>query len=110
VSGRDWIALIADRRIDAAVAKGELSGLPGEGKPLDRARLAESMDDSLSRIMAEAGALPEEFVWRKKIDAARAMLDGIDEPAARRRAMAEIALMEMRHGIASDARRRFMRG
>ena len=105
-----WIEKIAGRRIDAAAARGELSGLAGEGKPLDRERLRETMEDTLNRIVAEAGAVPEEFAWRKKADLARAALREITDPAERRKAMAEIALLDTRAGIAADARRRFYKG
>lgn len=105
-----WIGKMAKRRIDAAEARGELRGLAGEGKPLDPVRLREGTDDILHRIMAEAGVLPEEFVLKKQVAAARAVLAGIHDPVERKRAQAEIALLEMRQAIAAESRRKFMHG
>lgn len=102
-----WIEQIAERRAAQAVARGELQGLPGEGRPLDPERLRETTEDVLHRIMADAGAVPVEFTIARQIEAARAAL-----PASgpeRRAALAQIAALEVRHGIARDARRRFMR-
>lgn len=105
----DWIEKLAHRRINAAEARGELRGLAGEGQPLDPVRLREGTDDILYRIMAEAGALPQEIMLRNQVDAARALLAGINDPAERKRAQAKIALLEMRQAIAAEARRKFMR-
>ncbi|MDM7255710.1 MAG: DUF1992 domain-containing protein [Paracoccus sp. (in: a-proteobacteria)] len=105
----DGIEKLAQRRINAAEARGDLRGLAGEGQPLDPVRLREGTDDILHRIMAEAGALPQEIVLKKQVDAARALLSAINDPAERKRAQTEIALLEMRQAIAAEARRKFMR-
>lgn len=102
-----WIDKIAERRAAQAAARGELQGLAGEGRPLDPEKLRETTEDVLHRLMADAGALPAEFVLRKQIDAARAALPADGE--ARRAALARIAGLELRYNIARDARRRFMR-
>ncbi|MFD1883157.1 DnaJ family domain-containing protein [Paracoccus pacificus] len=105
-----WFDDLARRRIDAAAARGELKGLAGEGRPLDPATLRETTDDTLNRIAAEAGAVPEEILLKKKLIAAWDVLRSLEDPAERRAAMREIALLEMQHGIAQDARRKFTRG
>lgn len=102
---------MVERQIAKAIAEGQLSGLAGEGQPLpDRSGLAftDMATQVAVRLMAEAGALPEEFRLRKLLDAARAAYAQAEGAAAQRLAMALIADLEMRHAIAQEARRRFM--
>ena len=100
-----WFERIAQRRIDEAEAKGELRGLPGEGKPLDRERLRERAEDVLHRMMADTGFLPEEFQLRKEVEAKRAVLAQIEDPDERHALQRHIALLELKANIATDARR-----
>jgi hypothetical protein len=82
-----WIEMLAERQMLAALAKGQLSNLEGEGKPLpDRTSDAfVSAGDAVAfRIMAEAGAIPEEIRLAKECDAQRARLADLTDPAARR--------------------------
>ncbi len=106
-----WLTRLVERQIEKAKARGALSGLAGEGRPLpDRPgdAFVSAGDAAGFRIMAEAGVLPEEIVLRKEIEAAKSRLAGLTEPAARKAAMAELAELEMRHAIAAEARRRFL--
>jgi Domain of unknown function (DUF1992) len=106
-----WLSRLAERRMQAARLKGDLQGLAGEGKPLpDRPGDAfVSAGDAVGfRIMAEAGVLPEEIVLKKAAAAKRAELAGLTDPDARRRAMADLAAIELRQAIAEEARRRFL--
>ena len=100
-----WFERIAQRRIDEAAAKGQLQGLPGEGRPLNPERLRETSDDVLHRMMAEAGFLPEEFQLRKEVESNRAILAEIEDPVERAQLQRRIALLELRANIATDARR-----
>ena len=100
-----WFERIAQRRMDEAEAKGDLRGLAGEGKPLDRARLRERTEDVLHRMMSDGGFVPEEFRIRKEVEAKRAALDQIEDPEERARLQRRIALLELRANIATDARR-----
>ncbi len=103
---------LAERWMLKARAEGTLSGLEGEGKPLpDRTGDAfVSAGDAVGyRMMAEAGALPEEILLNREIDAVRAELADLTAPAARKAAMAKLARLEMRRNIAQEARRKFMR-
>lgn len=104
-----WFERIALRRTDEAAAKGQLSGLAGEGKPLDPERLRESADDVLHRMMADGGSLPPEVQLSKDIEARRAVLDQIEDPGERQRLQKQIALMELKRAIAADNRRRSVR-
>lgn len=105
-----WFERIALRRIDAAAARGELNGLAGEGKPLDPERLRESADDVLHRMMADAGVVPAEVSLAREIEARRAVLEQIEDPAERRAVQRQIGLLELKRAIAQDARRHARRG
>ena len=108
-----WLDRLAERRMQAARLKGQLQGLPGEGKPLpDRPGDAfVSAGDAVGfRVMAEAGVLPEEITLKKQVAAQRAYLATLTDDAARRVAMAELARLEMRQAMAEEARRAFLRG
>ena len=102
---------LIERQIAKARAAGRLSGLKGEGKPLPTRR-AETGDEAAvsagMRIMAEAGALPEEFSLKKQLDAARAAFTEAATDDAKHAAMKVIADLELRYEIAREARRKFM--
>lgn len=104
-----WFERLAQRQIDAAAAKGELRGLAGEGRPLDRARLRESADDVLHRMMADSGYLPPEIEMAREVAAQRAALAQIDDPEERRALQRRIALTELKQNVAADARRALTR-
>ena len=104
-----WFERIAQRQIDEAAARGKLSGLAGEGRPLDPERLRETAEDVLYRMMAYGGFLPQEFTLQKKIDALRAAMDQIGDETERKAIQRQIALMELRRNVGMDARRKFMR-
>jgi hypothetical protein len=108
-----WLERLAERRMLLARAKGQLSGLEGEGKPLpDRTGDAfVSAGEAVAfRLMAEAGVLPEEISLKKAADAQRAVLAGLTDEVERKAAMAKLADIEMRRAMAIEARRRFMKG
>lgn len=109
---RGWHRL-TEQQIRKAEAEGQLRGLAGEGKPLpDRPGDAYiSAGDAIGhRIMAEAGALPEEITLKRALDAARAAWRDATDPAEKKRRMAEIADLELRHSIAREARMKFLGG
>ena len=60
------------------------------------------------RIMAEAGALPEEFKIKKLLEAAKQNYRAAENAEARHVAMALIADLQQRYNVAIEARRRFM--
>jgi len=101
---------LTEQQIQKAIAEGKLSGLTGEGKPLPyrpEDALIDTGDAVGHRIMAEAGALPEEIQLKKQVAAARAALAETPE-ADKKAAMARLAELEMRLAITEEARRRFM--
>ncbi|MBY6002681.1 DUF1992 domain-containing protein [Salipiger bermudensis] len=103
---------LTEAQIRKAEAEGTLSGLAGEGKRLpDRPgdALIDAGDAAGYRIMAEAGALPEEIRLKAQLDAARADWQAATTEADKRRHMGRIADLQMRYEIARDARRKFLR-
>ena len=102
---------LAEQRISAAVARGELTGLRGEGAPLpDRPgdALVDTGNAVACRMMAEAGSLPEELRLKAQVQAARQAVRDAPE-TERKPAMARLAELEMRYAIAREARQKFMR-
>ena len=101
---------LIERQIRKSLAEGKLQGLEGEGRPLPD-RSGEAFTDMgtavATRIMAEAGALPEEFKIRKLLDAAKLNYRKAEDDRAKRVAMALIADLQQRYNIAVEARRRF---
>lgn len=107
-----WLSRLAERQIQKARLKGQLQGLPGEGKPLpDRPgdAFVPAGDAIGFRIMAEAGVLPEEIALKKQAAAQRALLATLTDETARKDAMAELARIEMKQAIAEESRRKFLR-
>lgn len=107
-----WLSRLIERRILKARAEGQLENLPGEGKPLPDRTGDAFTDPGMAagfRIMAEAGALPEEVLLSKRIDAHKERMKTILDPGARKAAMAELAELEMKRAIAQEARRKFMK-
>ena len=112
MSGMDRsLRQLVERQISKAIAEGKLRGLEGEGKPLPD-RSGEAFTDMATqvavRIMAEAGALPEEFRLKKLLEGARAAWREAGSEEEKRLAMALIADLEQRYNIAVEARRKFM--
>ncbi|MEX5729291.1 hypothetical protein Ga0609869_002644 [Rhodovulum iodosum] len=60
------------------------------------------------RIMADAGALPEAFEFKKLLAGAKLAYRSAETTEEKRLAMALIAKLDQRYNIAVDARRRFM--
>lgn len=109
---RSWHRL-TEQQIRKAEAEGKLKGLEGEGKPLpDRPGDAFiSAGDAVGhRIMAEAGALPEEITLKRALDAARTAWAAESDPEEKKRRMAAIADLELRYSIAREARMKFLGG
>jgi hypothetical protein len=103
---------LIEQQIAKARARGDLSGLKGEGTPLPDRPVETSEEAAVStgmRIMAEAGVMPEEFGLKKELDAARAAYAVCRAGEGRKAAMQRIADLELRYEIAREARRRFMR-
>lgn len=108
---RSWHRL-TEAQIRKAEAEGKLTGLAGEGKRLpDRPgdALIDAGDAVGYRIMAEAGALPEEIALKAALDEARKAWQAATDPKDRKALMAKLAQLQMRYEIAREARRKFLR-
>lgn len=92
--------LLAERKIEEALARGELAGLPGEGRPLeldDDALVPEELRLAY-RVLKNAGFVPPEVEAHREIaDLERLLLGGEGlEGAARARAAKKLALLRTR--------------
>lgn len=108
-----WLNRIAERMMLKARAEGQLSGLKGEGHPLPErpGDAFVSAGEAMGfRIMAEAGALPEEITLKKQVLAQQAHLATLTDAAERKAAMRVLADLQMRQAMAEEARRVFLKG
>ncbi|WP_136637489.1 DnaJ family domain-containing protein [Pseudooceanicola onchidii] len=104
-----WLSRHIERLMRKAEAEGQLSGLEGEGEPLPD-RVADASDPAVAvamRIMAEAGALPEEFKLAKELEVAKADYTAASEDE-KPEAMRRLAELSLKHAIAREARKKFM--
>jgi hypothetical protein len=83
--------LLAERKIEEAVSRGELDGLPGAGKPLDLEEDALIPEDLrlAYRILRNAGFVPAEVEQIHEIGALERLVAGdpSNEKAARKLAL-----------------------
>ena len=88
---------IAEARIQEAVDRGELRGLPGEGKPLQLGDDSAIPDElrAAYRILKNAGFLPPELQLRKELREAEHLLHQLPE-SERSRARARLELLQLR--------------
>ena len=103
---------LIERQIQKARLLGQLDGLAGEGKPL-RDNTGDAFVDIGEavgfRMMAQAGVIPAEIEIKKKIELQRKALASATDPFERKKAMSELAQLELRYNIAREARQKFMR-
>lgn len=88
---------IAEARIQEAIDRGELRGLPGEGRPLhldDDSAVPEELRVAY-RILKNAGFLPPELQWRQELREAEQLLQQLPE-SERSRGRARLELLQMR--------------
>lgn len=87
---------IAEQRIQDAIQRGELQGLPGEGQPLeleDDSAIPEELRVAY-RILKNAGFLPPELQLRKELREAEQLLQQLPE-SERSRARARLELLQL---------------
>ena len=94
----DLLEQLAEARIQQASEAGELSNLPGEGKPLQ-------LDDDSAipaelrmgyRILKNAGFLPLELQLRKEISSVEEMLSQAQGASEHSRALLRLQVLQMR--------------
>lgn len=99
---------LAERQILKARAEGQLDHLKGEGRPLPPPGHGDFAEEAGFRIMAEAGAVPEEIALRKAIPAAARAVRNAPDAAAKRSAFARLAELQQRLAVVEEARRKFL--
>ncbi|PZX17115.1 uncharacterized protein DUF1992 [Palleronia aestuarii] len=107
-----WLWRIAERRIEEAREAGDLTGLAGEGRPLDLGgaeRGIDAIEAAGHRMMKAEGVVPPEVALRRKAAEQRAVLAATEDPEARKVAMAALSETMMRIAMMSE-RRRGLRG
>ena len=90
--------LIAEESIRDAIRAGAFNDLPGAGRPLaldDETLIPEELRIAY-RILKNAGCLPPEIETRKESATLRKLVAAATDDAARRRALAKLALIEAR--------------
>lgn len=90
------LAALAEARIEEAMRRGELDGLPGAGRPLalDDDRLVPEELRAAYRVLRNAGFAPPEVEARRERASLVALLAGLDDHDTRRRALAKLALLD----------------
>jgi hypothetical protein len=93
------LEFLADRRLEEAVSRGELSNLPGEGRPLeldDDALVPEDLRAAY-RILKNAGFVPPEVEALGEIARLERLVHaGCEDAAARSKALRKLALLRTR--------------
>jgi hypothetical protein len=102
----DIVDKLAEASIQAAIERGELSNLPGEGKPLrldDDSMIPEELRAGY-RLLKNSGFLPPELQLRKEICEVEQLLRQVDDPGSREYYQARARLEMLRTRL--DATRR----
>ena len=103
---------LTEAQVKKAIAEGKLDDLEGQGKPLP-SHPEEAMVDGADlighRIMAEAGAIPEEIRLKKELAKAKEAYRKAKGSEAERPAMARIAELDQKLSVAQEARRKFFK-
>jgi hypothetical protein len=91
----DIIERIAEARIQEAIERGELNGLPGEGKPLalEDDRMIPAELRVAYRVLKNAGLLPPELELRREIRRVEELIHMAVDADARRRARLKLDLL-----------------
>ena len=94
----DILDQIAEARIQEALRAGELSNLPGAGKPLqldDDSMIPKELRAAY-RILRNSGFLPPEIQLRKEIHEVEQLLLHVEDTAERARALLCLEMLRMR--------------
>jgi hypothetical protein len=102
------LALVAESKIRAAIAAGELDDLPGNGKPLPPDALARAPAELRMgcRVLRNAGCLPPELEARKEAARLGALVAASSDAGERGRLSRLRADAELRYRLLIERRRR----
>ena len=94
----DAMAIVAERKIREAMARGEFDNLSGAGKPLPEEDLSGVPDEfrMAYKVLKNAGCLPLEVELRKEIVTLRDLVRSIDDEEERRKRMKELQFKMMK--------------
>lgn len=89
---------LAESRIEEALARGDLDGLPGAGRPLDLDDAALVPEDvrAMLRVLKNAGVVPPEITDRREVHEISEALARCDDDAARVAALRKLRALELR--------------
>ncbi|NEV61897.1 DnaJ family domain-containing protein [Thiorhodococcus minor] len=111
----DIIDKLAEQHIQAAIERGDLSGLPGEGRPLSDEGLSMVPEQLRAgyRLLKNAGYLPPELEALSAIEDTQALLARITDPEARAQQLRRLRLLELRlqesrgHGLGATVQQQY---
>lgn len=88
-----WLLQLAERRIEEAVERGELQGLPGEGRPLKADETAgKPLEQRVYlQVMRNANVAPREVELLREADLLRDRIAEATDEAERRAHIADLA-------------------
>jgi hypothetical protein len=94
----NFVDHIAEKKIAEAIARGELSDLPGQGAPLalDDDSLIPQELRMAYRILRNAGFVPPEVTVLREISDLERRIEGLPQDGARARALRKLQLLRMR--------------
>ena len=88
----DMFAMIAERRIQEAMARGEFDNLPGKGKPLVQEDLSGVPEElrMAYKILKNAGCVPPEVELTNDVASLRRLILDMEESEARKGKVREL--------------------
>ena len=104
----DALALIAESKIRAAMARGDFDDLPGRGKPLrldDLSRVPQELRLGY-KLLRNTGCLPPELEARKEIARLGSLIATAGDPEERSRLSRLRADAELRYRVLTERRGR----
>ncbi len=104
----DWMAWVAERRIQEAKLEGAFDNLPGEGKPLPPDRFANLPPEfrMAARVLANAGMSPEAVGLLRELRETRQRWGGAGTAEDEARIRREYCAAELQFNVAMDRQRR----
>jgi Domain of unknown function (DUF1992) len=106
--GVDALALLAESKIRAAMARGEFDNLPGRGRPLpldDCSHLPADLRMGF-KLLRNAGCLPPELEARKEVIRLGTLIAATGDPEERARLAHRRSDAELRYRLLTERRRR----
>jgi hypothetical protein len=102
------LALLAESKIQAAMARGDFDDLPGRGKPLPLEDLSRVPPDLRMgfKLLRNAGCLPPELEARKEVTRLGSLMAATGDPEERARLAGLRGEAELRYRLLVERRRR----